>query len=84
MRLQGRSLQNVDLFEFNLPKPIPAFPIPWKTGDIEPIVDLQRLLNEMYDRARLDLSIDYSPEAINRCIPMNEGIDLDWLFGAMA
>lgn len=74
---------NIDLFEFNLPEPIPAFPIPLKTGDIEPIVDLQRLLNEMYDRARLDLSIDYSPEAINRCIPMAEGIDRDWLLGAI-
>ena len=74
---------NADLFAFNLPEPIPAFPIPLKTGDIEPIVDLQRLLNEMYDRARLDLSIDYSPEAITRCIPMAEGIDLDWLLGAI-
>jgi hypothetical protein len=70
---------NADLFAFNLPEPIPAFPIPLKAEDNEPIVDLQRLLNEMYDRARLDLSIDYSPEAINPSIPMADSIDLDWL-----
>jgi Protein of unknown function (DUF4058) len=75
---------NADLFAFNLPEPIPAFPIPLKAEDNEPIVDLQRLLNEMYDRARLDLSIDYSPEAVNQSIPMADSIDLDWLLQKIA
>lgn len=48
-------------------------------GDPEPIVDLQCLLNEIYDRARLDLSIDYSVEEIDRGIPMAETIDRNWL-----
>ncbi|MGA7937036.1 MAG: DUF4058 family protein [Kovacikia sp.] len=70
---------NADLFAFNLPDPIPVFPIPLHTGDPEPIVDLQWLLNNIYDRARLDLSIDYRVEAINRGITMAETINRDWL-----
>lgn len=32
------------------------------TGDSEPLVDLQSLLTEIYDRASYDLVIDYSQE----------------------
>lgn len=35
-------------------------PVPLREGEPEPIVDLQRLLNEVYKRARFDLAIDYS------------------------
>jgi len=31
-----------------------------RAGDAEPIVDLQRLLNAVYDRAAYDLRIDYT------------------------
>lgn len=31
-----------------------------REGEPEPIVDLQRLLNEVYERARFDLAIDYT------------------------
>jgi hypothetical protein len=33
-------------------------------GDKEPIVDLQELINGIYDRASYDLVIDYSQEAV--------------------
>jgi len=49
-----------DLYLFNLPDMIPAFPLPLRGGDAEPIVDLQGLLNAVYDRAAYDFRIDYT------------------------
>ncbi|MHC5859558.1 DUF4058 family protein [Nostoc sp.] len=51
---------DADLYTFDLKTPIPIFPVPLRQGEPEPIVDLQRLLNEIYERARFDLAIDYS------------------------
>ncbi|MEC4813378.1 MAG: DUF4058 family protein [Scytonema sp. PMC 1069.18] len=51
---------NADLYTFDLKSSIPPFPIPLREGENEPIVDLQKLLNEVYERARFDLAIDYS------------------------
>ncbi|MEG3877858.1 DUF4058 family protein [Microcoleus sp. herbarium7] len=49
-----------DLYLFNLPDMIPAFPLPLRAGDAEPMVDLQGLLNGVYDRAAYDFRIDYT------------------------
>ncbi|MBO1348802.1 MAG: DUF4058 family protein [Hormoscilla sp. GUM202] len=49
-----------DLYAFNLPDAIPSFPLPLQSGDVEPVVDLQRLLNEIYDLSGYELVIDYS------------------------
>ena len=49
-----------DLYPFNLNTPIPPFPLPLHAEDREPLVDLQTLLNQVYDRASYDLAIDYS------------------------
>jgi hypothetical protein len=49
-----------DLYTFGLKDPIPTFPVPLHQGEAEPVVDLQNLLNEVYERARFDLAIDYS------------------------
>ncbi|HSM80100.1 MAG TPA: DUF4058 family protein [Nodosilinea sp.] len=51
---------NAELYEFDLPEPIPCFPVPLRTNDLEPVIDLQQVVNELYTRARLDLAIDYS------------------------
>ncbi|MEH1818922.1 MAG: DUF4058 family protein [Nostoc sp.] len=51
---------DADLYTFDLKNPIPVFPVPLHQEEPEPIVDLQRLLNEVYERARFDLAIDYS------------------------
>ncbi|MCC5624523.1 DUF4058 family protein [Nostoc sp. CHAB 5715] len=51
---------DADLYTFDLKNPIPVFPVPLREKEPEPIVDLQRLLNEVYERARFDLAIDYS------------------------
>jgi Protein of unknown function (DUF4058) len=53
-----------DLYLFNLPDMIPAFPLPLRPGDAEVIVDLQALLNGVYDRAAYDFRIDYTATPI--------------------
>lgn len=51
---------DADLYLFDLEQPIPRLPIPLRTGEPEPLIDLQQLINEVYERARFDLAIDYS------------------------
>ena len=53
-----------DLYAFNLQDVIPSFPLPLRTGDTEPVVDLQTLLSEVYDISGYDLVIDYSREPV--------------------
>ncbi|GAA6622441.1 DUF4058 family protein [Scytonema sp. NUACC26] len=53
-----------DLYAFNLQNTIPSFPLPLRSEDAEPVIDLQTLLNELYDRASYDLVIDYSLEPV--------------------
>lgn len=53
-----------DLFAFNLQEPIPAFRLPLKPGDKEPLVDLQSLLSQVYDQGSYDLEIDYTKEPV--------------------
>jgi hypothetical protein len=55
-----------DLYPFSLQEEIPIFAVPLLAKETEPEVDLQVLLNEVYDRASLDLAIDYAkPPAPN-------------------
>ncbi|MEM9924925.1 MAG: DUF4058 family protein [Cyanobacteria bacterium P01_D01_bin.50] len=53
-----------DLYAFNLKDSIPIFSLPLREGDREPIVDLQDLINGIYERASYDLVIDYSQEPV--------------------
>ena len=39
---------------------IPLFPLALRAGGAEPIVDLQGLLNAVYDRAAYNFRIDYT------------------------
>ena len=57
---RGYQRPEADLYGFNLKEPIPIFPVPLKQSEKEPSVDLQKLLNEVYQKARFDLVIDYS------------------------
>lgn len=63
-----------DLLTFNVQDPIPAFHLPLRKDDEEPLVDLGRLLRELYDRAGYDLSIDYGLEPV----PPLEDEDAEW------
>ncbi len=64
--LVSRSLDrpSADLFRFNLQDPIPDFPVPLRPESPDAIVQLSAVLNEIYQRGRLDLSIDYSQELV--------------------
>ncbi len=53
-----------DLYPFNLKETIPTFALPLWEGDTEPVVDLQDLINGIYNRASYDLVIDYSKESV--------------------
>lgn len=48
-----------DLYAFNLGDRVPAFPLPLQPEDAEPIVDVQQLINDLYDQLGYDYFIDY-------------------------
>ena len=56
---RGNRRPRADLYAFNVQNPIPAFPLPLRSGDIEPIINLQELFTQIYDIASYDLKIDY-------------------------
>ena len=49
-----------DVYAFKLRQPIPSFPVPLLQEDPEPIVPLNQLVHELYDRAGYDMAIDYN------------------------
>jgi hypothetical protein len=53
-----------DLYCFNLPDPIPCFPLPLRSGDRLPTVNLRPLLDGIYDRSGYSFVIDYSQPAV--------------------
>ena len=53
-----------ELYAFGIQEEIPSFPLPLQSEDVEPWVDLQTLLSELYDRAGYDLAVDYSRELV--------------------
>lgn len=71
---RSNSRPSADLYAFNLPDPIPAFPLPLKQNDQEPLVDLQIILSDIYDRAGFDLAINYD----RPLVPPLTGEDETW------
>jgi Protein of unknown function (DUF4058) len=57
------------LWPIPLRSPLPPIPIPLKRGDADAVLDLQRVLNTVYDRAAYELTVDYSAEPVP---PLNE------------
>ena len=49
-----------DLYAFSIRDRIPNFSIPLRLGELEPTLDLQILVDQVYQRGRYDLAIDYS------------------------
>ncbi|MBD2344732.1 DUF4058 family protein [Anabaena subtropica] len=68
-----------ELYPFELSEPIPAFLLPLRRGDTEPVVDLQVLIHGVYDRAGFDLAIDYTREPV----PALEEADAMWANGLL-
>ncbi|MBR8840173.1 MAG: DUF4058 family protein, partial [Stigonema ocellatum SAG 48.90 = DSM 106950] len=63
------------LYGFNLQDRIPEFPVPLRTGELEPTLDLKSLLDQIYDQGSYDLRIDYSRPPI----PALSEPDMAWL-----
>jgi hypothetical protein len=56
---RGNRRPRADLYAFNLQNPMPAFPLPLRSGDTEPVINLQELFTQIYEIANYDLKIDY-------------------------
>jgi hypothetical protein len=61
---RGDCRPHADLYAFNLQDVIPLFPLPLRSEDIEPVIDLQALLNEIYEIGGYDLVMDYTREPV--------------------
>jgi len=57
---RGDRRPTAQLYAFSLRDPIPKFPLPLKIEDAEPLVNLNEILNGVYERAGFDLRIDYT------------------------
>ena len=49
-----------DVYLFGLRQPIPVIPLPLEPATPEPELPLNMLVHDLYDRARLDLRVDYA------------------------
>lgn len=61
---RGNYRPNADLYAFNVQDVIPSFPLPLRSKDSEPVIDLQALLSEIYEVASYDLVMDYNQEPV--------------------
>ena len=64
-----------NLYAFNLPDKIPLFTLPLHDGDTEPIVDLHKLIDEIYNQGGYDLRLDYNDQPPP---PLSE-VNADWI-----
>lgn len=64
-----------DLYAFNLPEPIPPFPMPLQADDAQPLVELQKLIDEIYERGGYALRINYRKPPV----PQLSESDASWL-----
>lgn len=65
---------NAVVYLFTIRDIIPDIPIPLRPNETEPILPLNKLLHDLYERARYDLVIDYSSPPI----PRLTGMDAKW------
>ncbi|MGQ0600176.1 MAG: DUF4058 family protein [Anaerolineales bacterium] len=74
--LISRSAQRprAQLYTFSVRQPIPDFPLPLLADDVEPNVELNTILHELYERVRFDLTLDYAQPATP---PLSEA-DAEW------
>ncbi len=77
---RGDERPMADLYLFNLTDAIPSFPLPLRRGDVEPIVDLHRLINSIYARAGYDYVIDYNN---SETVPQLSESEANWADGLL-
>jgi Protein of unknown function (DUF4058) len=75
---RGDRRPHATLYAFGIRQAIPLFPLPLKPDDQEPIVDIGKLLHDLYDRASYDLRLDYKGEP-DPSFPAAEAIWADQL-----
>ena len=68
------------LHPFNLRDKLPTFTLPLLPEDEEPPVELGRIFHALYERARYDLSLDYSRPPV----PPLRDEDLAWALELIA
>jgi len=56
---RGYTRPKADLYAFNLPDPIPTVPIPLGLEDDEPLLNLQQIIDEIYDHGGYALRVNY-------------------------
>jgi hypothetical protein len=61
---RGDRRPRAELYVFNLQDAIPTFPLPLRSEDVEPTIDLHSLLDLAYDRAGYGVVVDYSREPV--------------------
>ncbi len=54
---------SAQLYAFSVRQEVPSFPVPLKTGEEEPLLNLQGVLRKVYERGRYHLAIDYTKPA---------------------
>ena len=74
MSVGRRQRPSGDLYSFNVRQPIPDFPLPLQPDDEEPLIELNRILHDLYERAGYDLRINYRGSPM----PPLEGEDAAW------
>ena len=57
---RGDRRPRAQLYAFGVRQPIPRFPLPLLKGDAEPLLDLNGIVHDLYDRAGFDLQIDHA------------------------
>lgn len=64
--LVSRSNQRpkAELYAFNVRDKVTPFKLPLRSGDSEPTVNLQQLLNDIYERFGYDLKLDYRADPV--------------------
>ncbi|TAG91024.1 MAG: DUF4058 family protein [Oscillatoriales cyanobacterium] len=77
---RGNRRPKADLYAFNVQNSMPAIPLPLRSGDIEPIINLQELFTQIYDIASYDLKIDYRNWEV---IPALSEADTIWADGLL-
>lgn len=63
------------LYPFDLRDSFPCFTMPLRSGDQEPMVNLNELMQTVYQSAALDLTIDYHQQPV----PPLEKTDFEWI-----
>lgn len=68
---RGQTRPKADLYAFNLPDVIPTVPIPLGKEDAEPLLNLQQLIDEIYERGGYGLRVNYQEPPVPKLSESN-------------